>query len=107
MADAVRTPWVPVALYRHILGGKWVDWTASLGLEYRPVRPRRPLRRGGGRIVRQHRQHRQRPRAGGTAEPNPERDGAELQGVIGVVIERPGIFPAISDPASNAGAFTN
>ncbi len=37
-ADALRVPWVAIRAYRHILALKWEDWSASIGLSYRPVR---------------------------------------------------------------------
>lgn len=37
VADALRTPWLPVAT-RSTLELKWHDWCQSLGLEYKPVR---------------------------------------------------------------------
>lgn len=37
VADAFRTPWVPVACYDHILRFKWDDWCQSLGLQYEPL----------------------------------------------------------------------
>lgn len=37
VADALRVPWVPVVCYEHVLSFKWLDWTASLGLDYAPV----------------------------------------------------------------------
>lgn len=36
MADFFRTPWIPVITNRKILRFKWLDWCASLGLEYTP-----------------------------------------------------------------------
>ena len=42
VADAFRIPWIPV--FRHgVFSFKWIDWTESMGLEYRPHRlPYRP-----------------------------------------------------------------
>jgi len=37
LADAWRVPWRAVRLYSHVLGSKWVDWTASLRLTYAPL----------------------------------------------------------------------
>ena len=37
VADAFRTPWVPVACYDHILRFKWDDWCQSLGMTYAPL----------------------------------------------------------------------
>lgn len=37
VADAFRTPWVPVACYDHILRFKWDDWCQSLGMVYEPL----------------------------------------------------------------------
>jgi succinoglycan biosynthesis protein ExoV len=39
LADAWRVPWRAVRLYPHVLGSKWVDWTASLRLRYAPLEP--------------------------------------------------------------------
>jgi succinoglycan biosynthesis protein ExoV len=41
LADAFRVPWMPVVLSRGILPFKWCDWSASLGINYRPavIRP--------------------------------------------------------------------
>jgi hypothetical protein len=36
VADALRTPWVPIASFGHVFGRKWQDWTSSLGLTYGP-----------------------------------------------------------------------
>ncbi|MEJ7808150.1 MAG: polysaccharide pyruvyl transferase family protein [Telluria sp.] len=36
VADAFRTPWIPVACYDHILRFKWDDWCQSMGLAYQP-----------------------------------------------------------------------
>jgi succinoglycan biosynthesis protein ExoV len=36
VADALRTPWVPVQAYTHINRFKWQDWCASLALDYAP-----------------------------------------------------------------------
>ncbi|MCC7359790.1 MAG: hypothetical protein IT317_09950 [Anaerolineales bacterium] len=38
VADALRTPWVPVAAYKHILALKWLDWAESVELPYEPHR---------------------------------------------------------------------
>jgi succinoglycan biosynthesis protein ExoV len=38
VADALRVPWVPVVSSPEINGFKWMDWTASLDLDYRPLR---------------------------------------------------------------------
>ncbi len=38
VADAVRTPWVPVTAYKHILPLKWHDWVESVDLPYQPYR---------------------------------------------------------------------
>ncbi len=38
VADALRTPWVPVSAYKHILSLKWEDWCQSVGLPYQPHR---------------------------------------------------------------------
>ncbi|MDJ0703216.1 MAG: polysaccharide pyruvyl transferase family protein [Leptolyngbyaceae cyanobacterium MO_188.B28] len=35
-ADALRTPWIPIVTSGRILGFKWLDWCASVGLKYRP-----------------------------------------------------------------------
>lgn len=37
VADAVRVPWVPVVTSCEMSSFKWVDWTRSMKLEYRPV----------------------------------------------------------------------
>lgn len=36
-ADALRVHWIPVFTSRNINQFKWLDWTLSLGLTYRPV----------------------------------------------------------------------
>lgn len=38
VADALRVPWVPLAVYDQVLPFKWHDWCGSLGMEYHPVR---------------------------------------------------------------------
>jgi succinoglycan biosynthesis protein ExoV len=38
VADALRTPWVPIVTSDRVLRFKWEDWCQSLGLEYSPVR---------------------------------------------------------------------
>lgn len=38
VADALRTPWVPVWAYKHILRLKWEDWCQSVDLPYQPHR---------------------------------------------------------------------
>lgn len=53
VADALRVPWIPVAIYDHINAFKWDDWSRSLELPYapQPIEPvtdnasQRPLRR--------------------------------------------------------------
>ena len=35
-ADALRTPWIPIVTSARILGFKWHDWCASVGLSYQP-----------------------------------------------------------------------
>lgn len=37
IADAFRVPWIPIALSREVSPFKWVDWTASMHVPYRPV----------------------------------------------------------------------
>jgi succinoglycan biosynthesis protein ExoV len=37
VADALRVPWIPVALSPESNTFKWLDWTQSLGLPYKPV----------------------------------------------------------------------
>lgn len=37
VADTLRVPWVPVFCSPSILPFKWVDWTESLDLDFRPV----------------------------------------------------------------------
>ena len=37
VADALRVPWIPVVLSPHSSTFKWLDWTMSLDLPYRPV----------------------------------------------------------------------
>jgi succinoglycan biosynthesis protein ExoV len=37
VADTLRIPWVPVVCSPEIAPFKWVDWTRSLELDYRPV----------------------------------------------------------------------
>lgn len=41
VADAMRTPWIGIQTMHHVHRGKWFDWAASLGIDYRPahVRP--------------------------------------------------------------------
>jgi Polysaccharide pyruvyl transferase len=36
VADAQRTPWVPVQAYTHINRFKWQDWCSSVGISYAP-----------------------------------------------------------------------
>jgi succinoglycan biosynthesis protein ExoV len=36
VADALRVPWIPIAIYEHILPFKWQDWCSSLDLVYEP-----------------------------------------------------------------------
>ncbi len=38
VADALRVPWVPVETSSGINSFKWLDWTASMELEYKPVK---------------------------------------------------------------------
>lgn len=38
VADALRVPWIPVALSRQSNTFKWLDWTLSLNLPYLPTR---------------------------------------------------------------------
>ena len=38
IADALRVPWVPLKIYKHILAFKWQDWLASVDLTYAPER---------------------------------------------------------------------
>jgi succinoglycan biosynthesis protein ExoV len=37
VADTLRIPWVPVVCSPSILPFKWIDWTESLGLDFRPL----------------------------------------------------------------------
>lgn len=37
VADTLRVPWIPVVCSPSIVSFKWVDWTQSLNLEYRPL----------------------------------------------------------------------
>lgn len=37
VADALRIPWIPVVCSPAILPFKWVDWTESLEVDYRPL----------------------------------------------------------------------
>ena len=37
VADALRTPWVPVVTSPEILSFKWQDWCATMGVSYEPV----------------------------------------------------------------------
>jgi succinoglycan biosynthesis protein ExoV len=36
VADALRTPWIPVRFHDHINYFKWQDWCESIGLQYSP-----------------------------------------------------------------------
>ncbi len=36
-AEAIRVPWVPIVSSSRILSFKWMDWCASLGLNYQPA----------------------------------------------------------------------
>ena len=36
VADALRTPWIPVVTSPRILSFKWQDWCASIGVPYQP-----------------------------------------------------------------------
>lgn len=36
VSDAMRTPWIGVQTMHHVHRGKWFDWAASLGIDYRP-----------------------------------------------------------------------
>lgn len=36
VADALRTPWIPVKAYNGINAFKWNDWLSTIGFEYRP-----------------------------------------------------------------------
>jgi succinoglycan biosynthesis protein ExoV len=36
VADALRTPWIPVRFHDHINYFKWQDWCESIGLKYSP-----------------------------------------------------------------------
>jgi succinoglycan biosynthesis protein ExoV len=38
VADALRVPWVPVVLSPQSNSFKWLDWTLSLNLPYKPVK---------------------------------------------------------------------
>ena len=37
VADTLRVPWIPVACSPEVAPFKWIDWTQSLDLDYRPV----------------------------------------------------------------------
>jgi succinoglycan biosynthesis protein ExoV len=37
VADTLRIPWIPVVCSPSILPFKWIDWTESLDLDYRPL----------------------------------------------------------------------
>jgi succinoglycan biosynthesis protein ExoV len=37
VADTLRIPWIPWAASPHLLPFKWIDWTMSLDLQYRPT----------------------------------------------------------------------
>jgi len=37
VADALRVPWIPVITGQHIQQFKWLDWCASLEMDYKPV----------------------------------------------------------------------
>lgn len=41
VADALRTPWVPVKMREGILAFKWQDWLSSVHISYNPVYVRR------------------------------------------------------------------
>jgi len=38
VADAVRVPWIPLVTSPNINSFKWLDWTMSMGAEYRPTK---------------------------------------------------------------------
>ena len=38
VADTLRVPWIPVACSPEVAPFKWIDWTQSLDLDYRPIR---------------------------------------------------------------------
>ena len=54
VADAFRVPWVPVVLSREVSPFKWVDWAATLRVDYAPLRlgPSSPLERLRNRLLR-------------------------------------------------------
>jgi hypothetical protein len=37
IADTFRVPWVPISTRPSINTFKWLDWSESMGLEYRPT----------------------------------------------------------------------
>jgi succinoglycan biosynthesis protein ExoV len=37
VADAVRVPWIPIVTSCEVSSFKWVDWTLSMKLDYRPL----------------------------------------------------------------------
>lgn len=45
VADTVRVPWVPVATSMQINAFKWLDWTLSMELPYKPLKLRQSTRR--------------------------------------------------------------
>ncbi len=36
IADAYRTPWIPIKSWDNILDFKWIDWCSTIEVEYRP-----------------------------------------------------------------------
>ncbi len=36
IADALRTPWIPIQTSQWILPSKWIDWTMSLDMQFQP-----------------------------------------------------------------------
>ncbi len=59
VADTLRVPWIPVTTSPQINTFKWLDWTLSLGLEYKPtvLPPSSPVERIRNRTLGLYGQH--------------------------------------------------